>query len=66
MQNLMNATNASYGRLKILQGGNMKNGGWPKFDGTYKNYPSFKRKWTIYENTHPYQQNEKEKVQQFM
>jgi len=44
----------------------MKNGGWPKFDGTYKNYPSFKRKWGLYERTHLRQQNEKEKVQQFM
>jgi hypothetical protein len=44
----------------------MKNGGWPKFNGTYKNYPSFKRKWAMYERTHLLHQTDKEKAQQFM
>jgi len=30
------------------------------------NYPSFKRKWAMYERTHLQQQSEKDKVQQFM
>jgi hypothetical protein len=29
-----------------------KNGGWPWFDGTYRGYPAFKRKWQDYEKNH--------------
>jgi hypothetical protein len=30
----------------------VKNGGWPWFDGTYREYPAFKRKWQDYEKNH--------------
>jgi len=68
LRDLTNLTDMHYGRIRVLQGGNKKNGGWPKYDGTYKNYknPSFKRKWELYKRTRVRQQNEKEKVQQFM
>jgi len=52
--------------LRVQQGTGMKNGGWLKFDGTYKSYLGFKRKWAMFERTHLQQQNPKEKVQQFM
>jgi len=64
LQNLNSATNTICGRLRVLQGRSMKNGGWPRFNGTYKNYPSLKRKWAMNERTHLQQQSEKEKVQQ--
>jgi len=48
LQNLTTLTEMLYGRVRVLQGGNMKNGGWTKFNGTFKNYPSFKRKWALY------------------
>ncbi len=35
-----------------MSGGSDKNGGWPWFNGTCKDYPAFWRKWNSYEKRH--------------
>jgi hypothetical protein len=40
-----------------------KNGGWPWFDGTYREYPAFKRKWQDYEKNHLSLTTQQDRVQ---
>jgi hypothetical protein len=44
-QGLTNAMNAIANQVIRASGKSVKNGGWPYFDGTFKEYPSFKRKF---------------------
>jgi len=45
--------------------GSDKNGGWPRFNGTYKDYPAFRRKWNSYEKHHHQVTPQMELVQMF-
>jgi hypothetical protein len=48
-QGLTNAMNAIANQVIRASGKSVKNGGWPYFDGTFKEYPSFKRKFRTYQ-----------------
>jgi hypothetical protein len=48
-QGLTNAMNAIANQVIRASGKSMKNGRWPYFDGTFKEYPSFKRKFRTYQ-----------------
>ena len=51
-QGLTNALSAITNQLLRVSGKSNKNGGWPYFDGTFKDYPAFKRKFTTYQRTY--------------
>ena len=41
--------NAIANQVIRASGKSVKNGGWPYFDGTFKEYPSFRRKFRTYQ-----------------
>ncbi len=57
-------TSISYQIWRMSEGSG-KNGGWPRFNGTYKDYPAFQRKWNSYEKHHHQLTPQMELVQLF-
>ena len=51
--------------LMTINGRAGKNNGFPYFDGTYKGYPSFKRRWHTFQNLHHISTPQKELVYLF-
>jgi hypothetical protein len=49
--------------MRSLSSRSGKNGGWPWFDGTYREYPAFKRRWQDYEKNHLSLTTQQDRVQ---
>ena len=64
-QGLTNALSAITNQLLRVSGKSNKNGGWPYFDGTFKDYPAFKRKFATYQRTYHQLTPAREMVQMF-
>jgi hypothetical protein len=52
LQGVVNCLASITNQMVRLSSRSGKNGGWPWFDGTYREYPAFKRKWQDYEKNH--------------
>jgi hypothetical protein len=52
LQGVVNCLTSITNQMVRLSSRSGKNGGWPWFDGTYREYPAFKRKWQDYEKNH--------------
>ncbi len=52
LQGVVDCLTSISNQMLRLAGRPGKNGGWPWFDGTYRGYPAFKRKWQDYEKNH--------------
>jgi hypothetical protein len=52
LQGVVNCLASINNQMMRLSSRSGKNGGWPWFDGTYREYPAFKRKWQDYEKNH--------------
>jgi hypothetical protein len=52
LQGVVNCLTSISNQMLRMSGKAGKNGGWPWFDGTYREYPAFKRKWQDYEKNH--------------
>ena len=52
-------------QLLRVSGKSIKNGGWPYFDGTFKEYPAFKRKFRTYQRNYHQLTPQRELVQLF-
>jgi hypothetical protein len=48
MQGMTNAMNAIANQVTRNSGRSTQNAGWPYFDGTFRDYPAFKRKFTSF------------------
>jgi hypothetical protein len=46
LQGVVNCLRSISNQMLRMSGRSGKNGGWPWFDGTYKDYPAFWRKWS--------------------
>ena len=57
--------NAIANQVIRASGKSVKNGGWPYFDGTFKEYPSFKRKFRTYQANYHQATPQRELVQMF-
>jgi hypothetical protein len=57
--------NAIANQVIRASGKSVKNGGWPYFDGTFKEYPSFKRKFTTYQANYHQATPQRELAQMF-
>jgi hypothetical protein len=64
-QGLTNAMNAIANQVIRASGKSVKNGGWPYFDGTFKEYPSFKRKFRTYQANYHQATPQRELAQMF-
>jgi hypothetical protein len=64
-QGLTNAMNAIANQVIRDSGKSVKNGGWPYFDGTFKEYPSFKRKFRTYQANYHQATPQRELAQMF-
>jgi hypothetical protein len=64
-QGLTNAMNAITNQVIRASGKSVKNGGWPYFDGTFKEYPSFKRKFRTYQANYHQATPQRELAQMF-
>ncbi len=64
-QGLTNAMNAIANQVIRASGKSVKNGGWPYFDGTFKEYPSFRRKFRTYQANYHQATPQRELVQMF-
>jgi hypothetical protein len=52
LQGVVDCLTSISNQMLRLSGRSGKNGGWPWFDGTFRGYPAFKRKWQDYEKNH--------------
>jgi hypothetical protein len=52
LQGVVNCLASITNQMVRLSSRSGRNGGWPWFDGTYREYPAFKRKWQDYEKNH--------------
>ena len=57
--------NAIANQVIRASGKSVKNGGWPYFDGTFKEYPSFRRKFRTYQANYHQATPQRELVQMF-
>jgi hypothetical protein len=48
MQGMTNAMNAIANQAIRNSGRSTRNAGWPYFDGTFRDYPAFKRKFASF------------------
>jgi hypothetical protein len=65
MQGMTNTMNAIANHVVRNSGRATRNAGWPYFDGTYKDYPAFKRKFASFQANYHYGTVSGELVQQF-
>jgi hypothetical protein len=64
-QGLTNAMNAIANQVIRASGKSVKNGGWPYFNSTFKEYPSFKRKFRTYQANYHQATPQRELAQMF-
>ena len=62
---MTNALSAITNQVLRISGKSTKNGGWPYFDGTFKDYPAFRRKFRIYQRNYHQLTPQRELVQMF-
>jgi hypothetical protein len=62
---MTNAMNAIANQVIRASGKSVRNGGWPYFNGTLKEYPSFKRKFRTYQANYHQATPQRELVQMF-
>ncbi len=65
VQGMTNAMNAIASQVIRNSGRAMQNEGWPYFGRTYRDYPSFRRKFESFQANYHYGTQSKELVQQF-
>jgi hypothetical protein len=65
MQGMTNAMNAIANQVIRNSGRAKRNAAWPYFDGTYRDYPAFKRKFATFQANDHYVTPSGELVQQF-
>jgi hypothetical protein len=65
MQRMTNLMNAMANQVIRNSGRTTQNAGWPYFDGTYRDYPAFKRKFASFQANYHYGMPSRELVQQF-
>ncbi len=65
MQGMTNAMNAIADQVICNSGKAARNAGWPYFNGTYRDYAAFKRKFASYQANYHYATPSRELVQQF-
>ena len=65
MQGMTNAMNAIANQIICNSGRSMWNAGWPYFDGTFRDYPAFKRKFASFRANYHRGTPSQELVQQF-
>jgi hypothetical protein len=65
LQVVVNCLTSISDQMLRMSGRSDKNGGWPWFNGTYKNYPVFWRKWRSDEKHHHWLTPQEELVQLF-
>ena len=62
---MSNAMNAIANQVIRNSGRSARNEGWPYFDGTYRDYTAFKRKFQSFQANYHYGTPSRELVQQF-
>ncbi len=65
IQGMTNAMNAIANQVFRSSGGSGRNAGWPYFDGTFRDYPAFKRKFESFRMTYHRGTPTRELFQQF-
>jgi hypothetical protein len=65
IQGMTNAMNAIANQVIRNSGGFGRNAGWPYFDGTFRDYPAFKRKFESFQMTYHRGTPTRELFQQF-
>jgi hypothetical protein len=63
LQGIVDCLTTISGQMLRLSSRSGKNGGWPWFDGTYREYPAFKRRWQDYEKNHLSLTTQQDRVQ---
>jgi hypothetical protein len=62
---MVNTFTALTNQVVIISGGSGRNQGWLYFDGTFKEYPAFKRKFRTYQDNYHRPTPQRELVQMF-
>jgi hypothetical protein len=62
---MVNTFTALTNQVVRILGGSGRNQGWPYFDGTFKEYPVFKRKFSTYQDNYHRLRPQRELVQMF-
>ena len=65
LQGMVDCLTSISNQMWRMSEGSGKNGGWPRFNGIYKDYPAFRRKWNSYEKHHHQLTPQMELVQMF-
>ncbi len=65
IQGMINAMNPIANQVIRNSGRSGRNAGWPYFDGTFRDYPAFKRKFESFQMTYHHGMPTRELFQQF-